>query len=786
MPSKNLLIVESPGKIKTLSKILGSSFVVEASKGHIMDLPKSKLGVDVENGFQPDYSVVKDRSEVIRKLKDVANHSDKIYLAPDPDREGEAISWHLATILKIDPTSQCRVTFNSITHDSVLQSIRNPKPIDLNLVNAQQSRRILDRLVGYKLSPLLWKKVQVGLSAGRVQSVAVLLICEREKEILSFVPVEYWTIKAILQTSAKETFEAKLVKTDGKKSVISDQASSQKVIDEIRLAQLQVVDISQRSKKQTPPPPFITSSLQQDAYRRFSFTAKRTMSIAQKLYEGVAIGKEGPVGLITYMRTDSFRVAPEALSEAFEFVDKTFGKLYSLPQGRFYRTKKGAQDAHEAIRPTSVWRTPESLVSFLTPEAHKLYSLIWKRFVATQMAEAVYDILTIDISAGIHTLQVVGTTVKFDGFTKLYSEMRQENDRESQDKDDAENLESESQRLPKLSKNENLTLKKLDPTQNFTQPPTRYNESMLVKTLEKEGIGRPSTYATIIDTIQQRGYVKKVESRFRPSDAAFVTTNILTGFFSDIITTRFTAKMESFLDEIEEGKKDWVSVLKDFYSPFLDDIKKADAKLKKVEFNSDCVCPKCGKPMVVKFGRAGKFLACSGYPNCKSTEHIPEEMLITPTSEGGKPIPLKAILEKVKLETALQPVETTTEVCEKCGANMVVKTGRFGKFLACPKYPDCKNTKRIVQDLGIPCPIENCGGKISVKRSKKGRIFYGCSNYPTCTFVSWSKPINEICPKCKSVLTNHKTIKLGPHVKCTNKACDYKRTQESSEISEKR
>ncbi len=508
--ARNLIIVESPGKIKTLSKFLGKDFVIEASKGHVIDLPPSRFGVSTENGFVPDYHVVKDRKEVILRLQKIARTADRIYLAPDPDREGEAISWHLANVLNVDPLSECRITFNSITREDVLKSLEHPRAINFPLVNAQQSRRILDRLVGYRLSPLLWQKICLGLSAGRVQSVAVALICQREKEILAFKPEEFWVITADVKNQKNRKFQVKLVKTDGKKTAVPDKKTADSILAQIKNADLAVTAVTSRDRKQSPPPPFITSTLQAEAAQKFSFTPRRTMSVAQKLYEGVEVGKEGQVGLITYMRTDSIRIAPEGLQELDSYLRENFSKDYLLNSGRQFKIKKGAQDAHEAIRPTSVFRTPELMAAYLKPEQLKLYSLIWKRYVASQMADARYKVMTIDIDVNGNLLQASGTTMIFDGFTSLYAVSRDEDS-------EPENIEDGKQKLPMLEEGEKIQLCEVNAEQNFTAPPPRYSESSLIKTLEKEGIGRPSTYATIVDTIQQRRYVRKVDGRFQPS-----------------------------------------------------------------------------------------------------------------------------------------------------------------------------------------------------------------------------------------------------------------------------
>ncbi|MBF0408672.1 MAG: type I DNA topoisomerase [Candidatus Riflebacteria bacterium] len=782
MAGKNLLIVESPGKIKTLSKFLGSDFIVEASKGHIVDLPESRIGVDVESGFVPIYQVSKTRADVIKKIKDAAERSDRIYLAPDPDREGEAISWHLANILDVDPFSPCRVTFNSITKEEVLKAISNPRSIDLNLVSAQQSRRILDRIVGYKLSPLLWKKVCMGLSAGRVQSVAVLFICKREQEILAFNPEEYWTIKAILKTTAGASFETKLAKYKGKKAVVPDSETSEEVLREIHESEPVVEQVTKRAKKTSPPPPFITSTLQQEASYKFSFTSKRTMSLAQKLYEGIEVGNEGQVGLITYMRTDSVRISPEGLSEAKDYIETRFDKSYSLPHPRHYKTKQGAQDAHEAIRPTSVKRTPEQLSRHLSADELKLYSLIWKRFVATQMAESIHDILTIDISAGKALLQATGSTLVFDGFTALYTESAEESS--ETESDNSKNSE-EKQKLPQIEEGEKLKLRSVDSKQNFTLPPARYSESILIKTLEKEGIGRPSTYATIIETIQQRGYVSKVDGRFKPSDAAFLTTSILTGSFKDVINPKFTASMETLLDEIGDGKIEWVKVLSDFYQPFIKDLKRAEENLKKVELGSDCFCIKCGRPMIVKLGITGKFLACTGYPECKTTENIPEEIvLFAQENEERSSVKLRETLDKIKERDGTGKTEPTGEICETCGAPMSIRTGRFGRFVACDNYPECKSTKPLLESTGVKCPMEGCSGTIVIKKSKRRRTFYACSKYPECKLTLWAKPTGKPCPTCGAPLIFHSTKKLGEFIKCSVKTCEYKEFPEESEVKE--
>lgn len=774
--TKNLIIVESPGKIKTLSKFLGKDFVVEASKGHVIDLPPSRFGVSTENGFVPDFHVVKDRKEVILRLQKVARTVDKIYLAPDPDREGEAISWHLANVLNIDPLSDCRITFNSITREDVLKSLQNPRSIDCALVNAQQSRRILDRLVGYRLSPLLWQKICLGLSAGRVQSVAVALICQREKEILAFNPEEYWVISAEVKNSRQRKFQIKLVKYAGKKTTVPDKATADEIIAKIKSADLEVTSVNSRDRRQSPPPPFITSTLQAEAAQKFSFTPRRTMSVAQKLYEGVEVGSEGQVGLITYMRTDSVRIAPEGLKELDEYLRGSFSNEYRLAQARTFRMKKGAQDAHEAIRPTSVHRTPEKMAAFLKPEQLKLYSLIWKRYVASQMADATYKVLTVEIDVDGIILQASGTTMVFDGFTSLYAISRDEDSEPGSD-------EEGKQKLPPIEQGEKLQLCETHSDQHFTAPPPRYSESSIIKTLEKEGIGRPSTYATIVDTIQQRKYVRKVDGRFQPSDAAFVVNHILETCFADIINPGFTASMESSLDRIEDGEVDWVHVLSEFYEPFMRDLRKAEETVGKVQIESDLKCEKCGQTMVVRLGRSGKFLACSGYPACKSTINIPEEILLFANGIPTPPMKMAELLGS--LEAGIQSeLELVEEKCDKCGSDMHIRNGKFGRFIACTNYPECKNTRPIVKDTGVACPAEGCNGKMLEKKSKRGRLFYGCSNYPACTLTTWSKPTGELCPDCKSPLVWHTTKKLGNYIKCSGKGCKFKSIPEGVDNDE--
>lgn len=774
---KNLIIVESPGKIKTLSKFLGKDFTVEASKGHVIDLPPSRFGVSPDNGFVPSFIVVKDRKDVIVRLQKLAKRADKIYLAPDPDREGEAISWHLANLLNIDPLSSCRITFNSITREDVLKSLENPRPVSFPLVNAQQSRRILDRLVGYRLSPFLWQKICLGLSAGRVQSVAVSIICNREKEIMAFKPEEYWTITTELKNSKGKKFKARLVKINGKKALVPNEAAAGAIVDKIKSSELAATSVTSRKRLQNPPPPFITSSLQAEAAQKFSYAPRRTMSIAQKLYEGVELGKEGHVGLITYMRTDSVRIAPEGIAELSEFLRKNYSKEYLLAKPRFFKMKKGAQDAHEAIRPTSVFNTPQKVAAYLKPEQLRLYTLIWNRYVASQMAQAEYKVVTVDIEVGRNTLQASGSTMIFEGFTALYAVTKE--------KENGETQFDGKQNLPPLETGDSLGLVEVDPVQNFTNPPPRYSEASLIKTLEKEGIGRPSTYAAIVETIQRRRYVKKTEGRLQPSDIAFVVSNILERCFSDVIDPSFTAAMENSLDLIEEGTLDWVEVLEEFYTPFMADLKRAEEEVAKVQIPSDVDCSVCGLNMVVRLGRTGKFLACTGYPECKSTINIPDEIVVFANGIPEPPYKIAEILENHQIELK-SDIENLDEKCDKCGEPMQLRTGRFGRFIACSAYPTCKNTRQIVKETGVDCPRPGCKGKIVEKKSKRGRTFFGCFTYPDCDLTTWSLPTGQLCPDCESPLVWHQTKKLGRHIKCSAKGCGYKFIPEGNEDDHKK
>ena len=749
---KSLVVVESPAKAKTINKFLGQNYIVRSSVGHIRDLPAKKLAVDVQNGFTPEYITIRGKAKVIKEIQAEAKKTEAIYLAADPDREGEAICWHIAETLKNVKKPIYRVTYNEITASAILAAMENPGQIDQHLVDSQQARRVLDRLVGYQISPILWRNVKPGLSAGRVQSVAVRLICEREAEIEAFIPQEYWTITANLIGKNPQPFDAKLLQIGSEKGSIStygfpiDEARAEAIVEDAKTKPFIVKDIKRQERKRRPVPPFITSTLQQEAARKLRFTAKRTMSVAQKLYEGLNLGATGAVGLITYMRTDSTRIADEALREARGYIKKNYGTDYLPKSAMRYKSKGGAQDAHEAIRPTSVERTPQSLKPYLSPEQHRLYDLIWKRFVASQMNPAILDVTTIDISAEQYLFRATGSILKFDGFMRLYLEGSDDSNTESNRNDETDVI------LPVLEIGERLDLRKLTHKQHHTQPPPRYTEATLVKALEEKGIGRPSTYAAIISTIQGREYVVKEKGRFQPTDIGKLVNQLLIKGFPEILDTQFTAKMEDQLDEIAEGKSDWVGVLSAFYEPFTHALEAAPDVMyearKEMEEESDEVCEKCNSKMIIKWGRYGRFLGCSNYPECSNIKRLTEEDAPPPEEEP------------------------TDETCDKCGSPMVIKTSRAGgKFLACTGYPKCKNAKPI--NIGVDCPEAGCGGYIGERRSKRG-IFYGCSNYPKCKFIASDKPVNRECPECQAPFLVEKTTKTKErYLTCNDKACGH-------------
>ena len=719
---KSLVVVESPAKARTIGRFLGSSYVVKASMGHIRDLPKSKLGVDLEKDFEPQYVTVRGKTKAIKELKAAAAKAGDIYLAPDMDREGEAIAWHLGHLLDKTGERTRRVIFNEITKKAIKEAFENPTGIDMRKVDAQQARRILDRLVGYQVSPKLWEVLYKGTSAGRVQSVALRLVCEREAEIRKFVSEEYWTVDGQFQTPGTDTVVARLDKIEGKKAEIKSQERADEVDADIKKQSYAVRDVEKKAKRRNPRPPFITSTLQQDSARRLRFSARKTMVIAQELYEGIDIGEKGRVGLITYMRTDSVRVAADAVDAAKKFIVEKFGKEYVPAKAARYRKAKGAQDAHEAIRPTDVNRVPDELSSCLTRDQLKIYKLVWDRFVASQMAQALFDVTTVEIEGGAYLFKATGTVMKFPGFLKVYSEKAEEKDT----------------RIPVIAKSESLDLLGLDIRRHETQPPPRYTEASLIKDLEDKGIGRPSTYATIISTVLERNYVIKEKTALKPTDLGETVMTILLKVFSDIFDVGFTARMETELDKVESGEDKWVEVVRSFHGPLSASLERFDTmkdEIKRtVEEIVDEKCPKCGSAMLKKWGRFGKFLACSAFPECKSTKPIEGE------------------------ETA------TDELCPDCGGEMIVRMGRYGRFLACKRYPECKGTKPYT--LGIKCPEEGCDGDVVEKRVRRG-IFYGCSNYPECKFASWNKPVGEPCPECNHPIMVVKTTRdKGSHLAC--------------------
>ena len=688
-----LVIVESPAKAKTIQKYLGKDFEVLASNGHIRDLPKSKLGVDVDNNFEPQYTEIKGKESLVKTLKKQAKKSEMVYLATDPDREGEAISWHLANLLSLDFDAQNRVTFNEITKAGVQEGMATPRKIDQDLVNAQQARRILDRIVGYKLSPFLWRKVRKGLSAGRVQSVAVSLIVDREEEIRKFKTEEYWTIDAsLLGKRSKKPFESRLHSKNGKKIAIKNEDEAKTVLGEIDGKDFVVAEVKKSVRRKSPAPPFTTSTLQQEASKKLGFQARRTMSAAQELYEGVEIPDIGAVGLITYMRTDSLRISDEAITEVTQFIETAYGKEYLPPSIRTFKQKKNAQDAHEAIRPTMPSLTPEKVKASLSGDQYKLYKLIWERFVACQMANALLDAVSAKINVDAYTFTASGFTVKFDGFTKLYEVAKDEGEEEEK-----------SGALPAMNEGDVLGVEKVLPNQHFTQPPPRYTEASLIKTLEENGIGRPSTYAPTITTVISRGYVEREAKALKPTALGEVTTTLMQEQFKNIVDADFTANMEQKLDEVEEGKTDWVKTLDVFYSDFASTLETAEKNM-----------------------------------------------------EGTR----------VKI-----PVEETDIDCELCGKKMVIKVGRFGKFLACPGFPDCRNTKKIVQETGGICPI--CGKKMLAKKSKNGKNYFGCEGFPECTFMTWDRPMEDKCPKCGTTL--FRKMGRAGKIHCLKDGCDYER-----------
>lgn len=698
--ANNLVIVESPAKANTIGRFLGKDYKILASVGHVRDLPKSQIGVDVEHDFEPKYITIRGKGDVISKLKKEAKQAKNVFLATDPDREGEAISWHLANLLNIDEDEKCRITFNEITKNAVKNAIKSPRSIDMDLVDAQQARRVLDRIVGYKISPLLWKKVRKGLSAGRVQSVATRLICDREEEIENFSPEEYWTLIAKLhQQKSKTAFDAKFHGTQEEKIELKNEQQVNSILKEIDGKKYIVQKVKKSDKRKAPAPPFTTSTLQQEASRKLGFATKKTMIVAQQLYEGIEIKGVGAVGLVTYIRTDSTRISNEAQLEAREKIKGKYGEKYLPEEPRVYKNKSASQDAHEAIRPSHIDMEPDSIKTSLSNDQYKLYKLIWERFVASQMASAVYDTLSADIKVEKYIFKANGSKVKFPGFMAVYIEGRDE---------EADDDESN---IPELIEGESLELKKVDPRQHFTQPPQRYTEATLVKVLEEKGIGRPSTYAPTITTILARGYVEKEKKFLIPTELGRIVTDIMKKHFEEIVDVQFTAQMEKKLDDVEEGEKEWVTVMKEFYTRFIDVLKEAEDQIGPVEI----------------------------------------------------------------------PDEVTDILCEKCGRNMVIKHGRFGKFLACPGFPECRNARPILEEAGVKCP--RCGGKVLIKKTRKGKKYLGCENNPTCPFMTWDKPSSESCPKCGNFLVK-KFSGRKVLLKCSNENCDFEKASEKSEKQE--
>ena len=761
--AKNLVIVESPAKARTLQKYLGRDYQVKASVGHIMDLPKSKLGVDIANDFEPEYHVIHGKKKIIDELKKAAKDKEQVFLAPDPDREGEAIAWHIAQQLGRKDNVH-RVLFNAITKRSVQEAIQQPRALNRDLYDAQQARRVLDRLVGYQISPILWKKVRRGLSAGRVQSVAVRLVAEREKEIRAFQAKEYWSITASVEGANPPPFESRLFRLgekrlDPEKFRIENAETANGLVEALEQARWVVSRIERKERRRNPAPPFITSRLQQEASRKLNFVPSRTMRIAQRLYEGIELGPQGAVGLITYMRTDSTRIAPEAIAEVRGFIEGRYGKQYLPEKPVTYPSKRDAQDAHEAIRPTSLEHAPDSVAPYLGKEELALYTLIWNRFVASQMVPAVFDQTSVDIRAeGMPEetiFRATGQVMKFDGFIRVYSEARDDDAKEGDDEDDS------NRQLPVLREGEELKLHKLDPQQHFTQPPPRFTQATLIRELEVKGIGRPSTYASIMGTIIAKEYVTEDRSRrLHPTELGSLVTELLVDAFPDILNVEFTAGMEEMLDQIEDGKEPWVVTMRRFYSPFAKDLEHAEERMRDIKREgtpTEIPCGNCAKPLVIKWGRGGEFLACPSYPECKFTRNFER------TPEGG-----------IKIVEA----EVVDENCDQCGKPMQVRFGRFGKFVGCSGYPECKNVRPLIKPVptGVACP--DCGeGEIMEKRSRGGKTFYSCNRYPKCRFATWEKPIPEPCPSCAAPFVVEKTTKkLGTQRRCLSEGCKYLET----------
>jgi len=757
--SKALVVVESPTKVKTVRKYLGNDYQVAATVGHIKDLPSKELGIEIENNFNPVYKNIPGKQKVISDLKKMAGDAEDIYLAPDPDREGEAIAWHTAEILKKKGRRFHRVLFHELTKNGILSAMAAPLELNAHKYEAQKARRILDRLVGYQISPLLWKKVKNGLSAGRVQSVAVRIICERERSIQVFEPEESWSVTAHLRTEdSQEAFTAKLNRKEDKKISIPDGATAQSLLSELAGHTPIVEKVVKKTAKRNPNPPFTTSKLQQEAIRKLRFTAKKTMSVAQELYEGVELESGEPAGLITYMRTDSTRISQEAAEEALKHISSQFGPEYAPDKPRFFTNKKKVQDAHEAIRPASVFNTPEKVQPFLSADQFSLYTLIWKRFVASQMQPALIDSNSVTVKIGNCEFTATGSSVRFPGFMALYISADEE--------------EGKKEILPELCEGTALHPDLLEPKQHFTQPPPRFSEASLVQELEENGIGRPSTYAAILSTIRDKGYVDLVKGYFRPSELGFIVNDLIVQTFPDIFSVTFTASMEDELDRVEAAEMEATDILRHFYPPFHEKLEKAADEMlsvKGVGLSTELKCPQCGKELRIKVGKNGHFLACTGYPECSfSRDYVRDE---------------KGKLQIIETESS----EAFDKTCELCGKPMVMKRGKYGTFLACSGYPECKNTQSASiteggQSTGVPCPEPGCTGELTERRSKRGKIFYGCTRFPDCKFAIWDKPVNKKCPQCGAAFVVEKTSKKeGTFLACLNKECGYREKPEESE-----
>jgi len=754
--TKPLVVVESPAKVRTIKKYLGSDYNVAATVGHIKDLPQREMGIDVEAGFTPQYTSIPGKQKVIQALKQAAADAEDVYLAPDPDREGEAIAWHTAEVLKKKGRRFHRVLFHELTKDAIRNAMNQPRELDPHKYEAQQARRILDRLVGYQVSPLLWRKVKGGLSAGRVQSVALRVICERERAIHAFDPQEYWSITAHLEGAAPPPFAAKLVKKGKEKLAIQNEAAAQRILAELKGQVFTVDKVQKKTVRKNPAPPFTTSKLQQESIRRLRFTAKKTMMLAQQLYEGIELGPGEPVGLITYMRTDSTRIADVAAAEAQQLVLQQFGRDYALDKPRQFRNSKQAQDAHEAVRPTSAFNTPENMAPFLTKDQLALYQLIWQRFIASQMQEALIDQVSASIVAGPYVFTASGSAVKFPGFMALYRAEEEESE---------SNGEKAREQLPDLPEGARLKLHRLEPKQHFTQPPPRFSEASLVKELEENGIGRPSTYAAILSTIRDKGYVEMLRGYFRPSELGIIVNDLLVMSFPDVFDVEFTARMEENLDRVESEKANSLDILTQFYTPFKKDLDTAAEKMvsiKGVGVETGLKCQECGHTLHIKIGKNGHFLACSGYPACKYSSDYTRD-------------------EKGHIQPVVPPAdEATDKVCTKCGKPMVLKRGPFGDFLACSGFPECKNTQSLsvngsAKSIGVPCPQDGCSGDLLEKTSKRGKVFYGCNRYPDCSFATWDKPVARACPACGAkILVERTTKKQGTLHSCLNPDCGFK------------